>query len=79
MKNPQQFTIIISLSEEENNLLHMLAKRINAKYMNWYTDYSPNNDEMFTCFLCDEVFSLGDKMAEHGKMHLKDSNLLPFI
>lgn len=79
MKNPQQFIVDTFLSDEEHNLLHLLAKRINPNFSDWYSSYGPGHTEMFQCLICDDVFSLGESMVEHGKQHLILSNLLPFL
>lgn len=79
MKNPQIFIIQISLSDEENELLILLTKRVKPHYNNWWTEYGPGVCQTFQCLICDEVLGDGEKIVEHGKKHLTDSNLLPFI
>jgi hypothetical protein len=43
-----------------------------------YVQHWTSHDMSFTCYICGES-NLGQKIIEHGYLHLKDKNLLIFI
>ena len=71
------------LDIEEQKALHYLARRRNKDMVfafeyQWVTWLSRSSFELDPiCLICNKQFE--EVLVEHGLMHLKDSNLLPFI
>jgi hypothetical protein len=69
-------------------VLNLLAARVNKNNIRWYRAFIDDDYCIrdITCLICKEelhddksFLNLSIKLTEHGLIHLKDSNLLPFI
>lgn len=74
------------LNDKLNSLLLLLAKRINNNVEEWsvwkFPERYKNDKEslIVICLICyDEIDMYYKSISEHGLLHLKEHNLLPFI
>ena len=77
------------LNDKLNSLLLLLAKRINNNVEEWSVWKFPERDKrnisdkeslIVICLICnDEIDMYYKSISEHGLLHLKEHNLLPFI
>lgn len=68
-------------NEERMALIYLVRRETQYSGFTWWYFINPDDNLVcrYQCCLCSEIFYSNLQIEEHGILHLKEHNLLPFI